>query len=742
MIPEEASRRIEEAKRTGADELDLRGLGLHELPPAERQLTQLRHLKLGHHSRSYYYLVTYNFLTALPDWLGNLTQLQSLDLSYNNLTALPDWLGNLTQLQSLDLSGNNLTALPQWLSAFKQLRQLDLQENPLSIPAELLRQTYNPQLILQTYFAARGRPLHEAKVLLVGQGAVGKTSLLRRLTDESFDPQEPTTHGINVAHRPITLPGSPSVTVQLNLWDFGGQEIMHNTHRFFLTQRSLYLVVLNAREDERANRLHYWLNLIGDIAPDAPIIIVGNKIDQSPAFNLNERELRYRYPAIVGFVYTNCEEYTCKRHIEAELEDRFGPLEQLIAAALAEKLPQIHDRLPSGWFDLKQEMEDMKAHTIPFATYQQACQRHGLEGEELQRGYLRVLHELGTILNYPDDPRLADFGIMNRNWVVQGVYAIITSEQLANARGKLHLRDLPVIYDDCQEVVTKDYPLSTHALIISMMEKFELCYPFDSAGNFLVPDLLAKEAATSVDFAALTSRSLAFRYEYEALPPSILSRFIVRRHSSIQTVWRTGVVLRRGEQIAFVRSRADGIPPTIAIDITGPGDRRPLLEIIRSTFEEIHAPTMTVREMVPLPDHPTVALPYNNLRKMIERGIERQYVAEVDDFIVPSDLLGVIEEPNRRRTQPEEPPRSQLEPAPAAQEPTLPSEKPAKPGRLEKVGHAAQSIGDQFDSIKNLIAGSVIILVIILFIINAFVEIPFMQQLIEWLKTQWAGLWG
>ncbi|MCA9968524.1 MAG: GTP-binding protein, partial [Anaerolineales bacterium] len=172
---------------------------------------------------------------------------------------------------------------------------------------------------------------HEAKLLLVGQGRVGKTSLLRRLTDGSFSNAESTTHGINVRSRQISLPNSEQ-SVRLNLWDFGGQEIMHNTHQFFLTRRSLYLVVLNSREDAHANRLFYWLKLIGNIA-DAPIIVVINQIDQNPAFTLDERELRYHYPNIVAFARTNCEAFTC------DDQAGFGSLETKIAQAINNHLP-------------------------------------------------------------------------------------------------------------------------------------------------------------------------------------------------------------------------------------------------------------------------------------------------------------------------------------------------------------------------------------------------------------------
>ena len=79
------------------------------------------------------------------------------------------------------------------------------------------------------------QPLNELKLLVVGNEAVGKTSLLRYLIDgKPRDPSEARTPGI-VQHEKIEIQGwSPDdCPVQLNVWDFGGQEMMRGTHRLF-----------------------------------------------------------------------------------------------------------------------------------------------------------------------------------------------------------------------------------------------------------------------------------------------------------------------------------------------------------------------------------------------------------------------------------------------------------------------------------------------------------------------------
>jgi len=162
------------------------------------------------------------------------------------------------------------------------LTALYLIDNPLPTPPEILSKKDEPATIINYYLqheAGEKKPLNEAKMLLVGQGSVGKTSLVKRLLWDKFDPHEEKTEGIEIEEWQVMVDDQE---IKLNVWDFGGQEIMHATHQFFLTKRSLYLLVLDARLGDEENRIEYWLKIIKSFGGDSPVIIVGNKIDEQP----------------------------------------------------------------------------------------------------------------------------------------------------------------------------------------------------------------------------------------------------------------------------------------------------------------------------------------------------------------------------------------------------------------------------------------------------------------------------
>jgi internalin A len=564
--------------------LNLSGSLLTALPQSICQLSQLQELDLSG-----------TRIKELPESIGRLTQLKRLYLGGTYLKRLPESITQLTQLEMFDLTGIGLKELPNGLNQLGKLERLMLHNNPLlELPVEI--QGMLPRKILEYYFRTRTarRPLNEAKLILVGRGEVGKTSIVNRLVRKCFDPRETKTEGINIEPWELLLGGD---TVRLNIWDFGGQEIMHATHQFFLTQRSLYILVLEGRSGNAEYDADYWLKLIGSFGGTSPVIIALNKIKMH-GFNINRTALLHKYPNIKGFVETDCADGS-----------GLDELERMIGFE-TDRLDGLRDSFPAAWFRIKDQLATMKRNYLTYDEYCDHCTQLGEPDAAAQADLATYLHRLGIALNYRGDPRLRDTHVLNPHWVTNGIYTILNSEKLRKSGGVLHLGDL------AQLLSRDNYPSAMHRFLMDLMKKFDLCFTFPSNDiDYLIPELLdIQEPTATAEFD--NQETLNFHYDYPILPEGLLPRFIVRTHSHSDGLprWRRGVILNFEGCRALIK--ADPQEKRMHISILGPmASRRRLLALIRFEFEQIHRYFEDLKpiEMVPLPTHPGSAVPYSDL---------------------------------------------------------------------------------------------------------------------------------
>jgi internalin A len=653
---------------TSLTSLDLGSNQLTAVPPEIGQLTSLTSLDLSE-----------NQLTAVPPEIGQLTSLTSLDLSENQLTAVPPEIGQLTNLTELNLRQNQLAILPPTLRRLTKLKELYLYGNPLPLPPELLGGMFNPgdpQTILNAYFQA-SRPLREAKLLLVGEGRVGKSSLVERLLHNRPPSDKGKTVGVDIHRWEVSagaeeqrsrgagsqgstersrsgnggageIAGVDNVTrhsqtrhshaLRVNVWDFGGQEIHHATHQFFLTHRSLYLIVLESRKDESANPLDYWLRHVQSFAGDAPVIVVANKSEQHQMI-LDERGLQLKYPAIKAIVHTSCV-------TGAGIE----PLRQAIEEALA-SLPHVNDWIPLTWFAVKEKLAALDQDTLPYDNYVALCETEGITHEADQRTLAHLLHDLGAALNFQDDRRLAGTHVLNPEWVTGGIYQILNADVL-QGRGVLDLDDLDRILD------RRRYPPEKHAFLLEMMQKFELCISLGDRQRYLIPDLLPKEQPP-FDWPA--GATPALEYRYAILPAAVLSRLIVRLHDFIwlgnngdPIRWSNGLILARDGCRALVVADRTPAAPRLAISLEGPfPHRRHLLASIRAELNVIHNSfaRLEAEEWVSIPGHPGKVIKYQTLLNAEARGKTTYYDGDSDMDLDVRQLLDGIESEAMRRTR-------------------------------------------------------------------------------------------
>ena len=122
-----------------------------------------------------------------------------INLRGKNISILPDEIGMQQFLVSLDLRDNQIQSLPPALGLCENLIDLRLEGNPLlSPPPEIVAQGITA---IRSYLVGRlagSEAQWRCKLILVGEGGVGKTSLLRNLMGETFHTDLETTHGITI----------------------------------------------------------------------------------------------------------------------------------------------------------------------------------------------------------------------------------------------------------------------------------------------------------------------------------------------------------------------------------------------------------------------------------------------------------------------------------------------------------------------------------------------------------------
>jgi small GTP-binding protein len=410
---------------------------------------------------SYTSLESYSFLTDLKgltslylsntllesySFLTDLKGLTNLDLSFNNLSDV-SFLTELKRLTNLDLAKNQIKEIPNWLTNIGLEIRIDneidfecinLYGNPIEMPPLELVMQGNTAII--EWFTANKKKLNEVKVLLVGEAKAGKTSLMRRLLDNSYSKQESQTDGIIIEEFDFSKLKTFTEQEKLHgikayFWDFGGQEIMSSTHQFFMTKRSLYILVMEARKDNNAEQqVNQWLKKIRTLGGNSQVIVVVNKMDINQAFGLDEYNLKKNFPQIKQFIYISCEKSENIDQVKCALE-KYIPEAELFNTEIDER-----------WFPIKEKLQEdtSKAFYIPERKFEQICVENHLTEKSQQDSAIGFLNDLGIILHFKE-LKLAEFYVLDPYWVTSGVYRIINSEEAGKNNGIVeveHLREI------------------------------------------------------------------------------------------------------------------------------------------------------------------------------------------------------------------------------------------------------------------------------------------------------------
>ncbi|NEQ58292.1 MAG: GTPase [Moorea sp. SIO4A1] len=545
-------------KLTNLTELNLSKNQLTTVPESIGKLTNLTKLNLSFNH--------FNQLTIVPESIGKLTNLTELNLRTNNLKKIPESINQLILLTQLDLSFNQLITVPESITKLSNLTKLDLRDNPLeNIPIEIAEKDIEA---IRDYFRQlkEGEDyIYEAKLLIVGEGCAGKTTLAKKIENPDYQLQEneKSTEGIDIIQ--WTFPLEDGRDFRVNIWDFGGQEIYHATHQFFLTKRSLYTLVADTSKED--TDFDYWLNIVELLSDNSPLLIIKNE-RQNRHIEIKECALRGRFTNLKGTLATNLATNRGLEELLTQIKFNISNLPHIKQVAL-----------PRTWKQVREALEEDSRNHISREEYLQICSNNGFTNDNDKLQLSGYLHDLGVCLHFQYDSLLKKKVILKPEWATDAVYKVLDNNDVIRNRGCFNRADLEKIWSEEKYADMQDE-------LVQLMINFKLCYQIPgSKDSYIAPQLLT---LNQPEYDWDQSDNLILRYTYDFMPKGIITRFIVEMHKLIyqqQYVWRSGVILNKdntkAEVIEYYEQRE------IKIRVTG-RHKRDLLTIVTNELDKIH----------------------------------------------------------------------------------------------------------------------------------------------------------
>lgn len=598
-------------KLNNLKELNLNRTKIHQVPTVIGELNNLTHLYLGQTDIKIFPLEMQSLtklenlalwetkLEVLPDWICSYKKLKGLYLGRDfRLRKLPDNIGDLTNLEELYLDGTGIHELPKSFGKLTNLKELDLNKTKVHrfprlgvmnhlikcdlsnmilerIPKEIINSkkldlksdNFNQGLILHNtkllcqpislfshdkefinaYYDEEKIHLNETKIVFLGDGEAGKSHIIKRILEDNqilLHFNEESTPGIAISQKLCIVDHE---NIRLQIWDFGGQEIMHSMHRFFLTERTLYVIVINARDNTQDERAEYWLNNVKNFANGCPVIMVLNKMDQNPTASINERLLKDDYPQIIQIL---------KMSALKDSREAFGKLMEHVIASIKSFDSYAMD-FPLSWNKIKTTLEDMSDNYIIDSKYREICKQNGVDDEQIQNWLLDWFHDLGISFNYyKQDQLLGGYMVLKPTWITNAIYIILFNGNQYAENGLISISSIvDLLKAPPKSVENIKYNIEEVPYILGVMRRFEISYSINDNSEF-IPMMCDKNQHKDAEM-FVGNDCMEYYMEYEYLPNNVLHKLMIKMQHDLDKdkIWLTGMILHsRGNNIfALVR---------------------------------------------------------------------------------------------------------------------------------------------------------------------------------------------
>ena len=593
-----------------------------------------------------------NSRQAIPSEIKKLQELRYLSISTSsNPIELPDWLHELPHLKKVNLRNCRICKIPYSLvktglrfivenhrfhdyTSGIYLYGASLQEGDINLFSQ-------PREVIEEYYRNRieaDEAANECKVIFLGDGEAGKSSLIERIMHDKFEDDSLPTDGVNMKKWSV-YPNGELLTVDnkpltIRFLDFGGQEIMHSMHRCFLTSHTVYVVVCESRDDAEIDSVAArWMETVQAFAPGCPIILALNKSDLNPHVTVNERTLKAINSAYRHMLHTSAKSgYGVEQLTEDILQEVPSCLQQMSGN--------------KGFLGLKRELEDMDADYILPEQFRQRCNHFEIK-ESVREGLLNWFQDLGVAYSYKT--MFQSIYVLNPAWLTNGIYRLILRTSYGGFLKHSTIREtLAQSYSG--DISDKTYTAQEMEFILYVMRKFEISLrvtpEYAEDGIEMIPMKMEKTPPPRYDDFQ-KSGALHLRWEAGYLPNNLVHRLMIRKYPELdpdrdlydKCVWRTGGWFRsmdRGcEALAEMTDKA------LDVYVRGERDARIYMDSFRQQVLHIlEQLNIEAKEFIYCTIHgKTGRIPFEDVINLRNMGRNEVYLGDIVEFVSIEWLL-------------------------------------------------------------------------------------------------------
>ena len=486
-----------------------------------------------------------------PNDIDCLHSLEVLDLSDTQISRIPPEIGRLKHLKALNLSGLVLEEFPLFLLKLPMdftrkgnegilidhLRALDMEDLDILFASRKVRDVwFRDQKGVS--FDDSPAMVGEIKVVFLGDAKVGKTLTIRRILKDGAliqDYKEDATRGISINTKIIeTNVGN----IQLRLWDFGGQDIYYAMHRLFFTEQTIYVIMVSARETNAERNACSWLSNVKTFAPDCPVLVYVNQIDQIPEPDISLKQLKKENPSLHNIYYMSA----LMDNQSAFISNAVNPIVKLVT----EMNSGIFNNIPEPWLQVRNQIVESHRNYLMDKDYFSLCDRCSVSNDRSERNrLLSWLNNIGIGFSGSSKYLGGHYTVLDPEWITKALYFLLNyrsyfKDGIVSAADCLNLQDQK--RDEGKSDIPSYYA-SDYNFIFESLRQFRLAYLLKD-GRYMIPMLCLEENPELGEPLISNGKTLHYYISFKYLPINILYRLCVEMNASLVSgsVWKGGCI--------------------------------------------------------------------------------------------------------------------------------------------------------------------------------------------------------